>query len=112
MCCGRFCGVGFGMGRLLGQEKPFMHEMVWALRDEMVAAYPELNESAQRVAKVVLAEEEQFARCSAKGSLSCAAELKFEHEDAASALAISWLYEMNNGLYEQAYVQEYGSSTA
>ena len=28
----------------------------------MQAAYPELNESADRVAKVVLAEEEQFAR--------------------------------------------------
>ena len=39
-----------------------MHEMVLAVRDEMVAAYPELAESAERVAKVVLAEEEQFAR--------------------------------------------------
>jgi len=53
---------GIRHGRLLGQEKPFMHEMVWAVRDEMVAAYPELWESAERVAKVVLAEEEQFAR--------------------------------------------------
>ena len=32
------------------------------LRDEMQAAYPELKESAERVSKVVLAEEEQFAR--------------------------------------------------
>ena len=39
-----------------------MHEMVYAVRDEMVAAYPELKESAERVAKVVLAEEMQFAR--------------------------------------------------
>jgi alanyl-tRNA synthetase len=53
---------GIRHGRLLGQEKPFMHEMVLAVRDEMVAAYPELAESAERVAKVVLAEEEQFAR--------------------------------------------------
>ena len=53
---------GIRHGRLLGQEKPFMHEMVFAVRDEMVAAYPELAESAERVAKVVLAEEEQFAR--------------------------------------------------
>ncbi|MGA7156047.1 MAG: alanine--tRNA ligase [Acidobacteriaceae bacterium] len=53
---------GIRHGRLLGQEKPFMHEMVLAVRDEMVAAYPELGESAERVAKVVLAEEEQFAR--------------------------------------------------
>jgi alanyl-tRNA synthetase len=53
---------GIRHGRLLGQEKPFMHEMVYAVRDEMAAAYPELKESADRVAKVVLAEERQFAR--------------------------------------------------
>ena len=53
---------GIRHGRLLGQEKPFMHEMVLAVRGEMQAAYPELKETAERVAKVVLAEEEQFAR--------------------------------------------------
>src|SRR5580658_47618 len=53
---------GIRHGRLLGQEKPFLHEMVFAVRDEMQAAYPELRESAERVSKVVLAEEEQFAR--------------------------------------------------
>jgi alanyl-tRNA synthetase len=53
---------GIRHGRLLGQEKPFMHEMVFAVRDEMEAAYPELKDSAERVSKVVLAEEEQFAR--------------------------------------------------
>jgi alanyl-tRNA synthetase len=53
---------GIRHGRLLGQEKPFMHEMVFAVRDEMQVAYPELKESAERVAKVVLAEEEQFTR--------------------------------------------------
>ena len=53
---------GIRHGRLLGQEKPFMHEMVYAVRDEIGAAYPELKESADRVARVVLAEEQQFAR--------------------------------------------------
>ncbi len=53
---------GIRHGRLLGQEKPFLHDMVFAVRDEMQAAYPELKESAERVSKVVLAEEEQFAR--------------------------------------------------
>jgi alanyl-tRNA synthetase len=53
---------GIRHGRLLGQEQPFMHEMVLAVRDEMSVAYPELKETAERVAKVVLAEEEQFAR--------------------------------------------------
>ncbi|MCU1322414.1 MAG: alanyl-tRNA synthetase [Acidobacteriaceae bacterium] len=53
---------GIRHGRLLGQERPFMYEMVKAVRDEMGVAYPELKETAERVAKVVLAEEEQFAR--------------------------------------------------
>jgi alanyl-tRNA synthetase len=53
---------GIRHGRLLGQEKPFLHEMVSAVRHEMAVAYPELKESAERVSKVVLAEEEQFAR--------------------------------------------------
>jgi alanyl-tRNA synthetase len=53
---------GIRHGRLLGQEKPFMHEMVFAVRDEMQVAYPELKDSAERVNKVVLAEELQFAR--------------------------------------------------
>jgi len=53
---------GIRHGRQLGQEKPFMREMVFAVRDEMVGAYPELKESADRVARVVEAEERQFAR--------------------------------------------------
>jgi alanyl-tRNA synthetase len=53
---------GIRHGRLLGQNEPFMHQMVFAVRDEMAGAYPELNESADRVSKIVLAEERQFAR--------------------------------------------------
>jgi alanyl-tRNA synthetase len=53
---------GIRHGRLLGQENPFMHEMVYAVCDQMKAAYPELEQSAERVAKVILAEEQQFAR--------------------------------------------------
>jgi alanyl-tRNA synthetase len=49
-------------GRLLGQERPFLFEMVFAVRDLMKGAYPELLESASRVAKVVEAEEKQFDR--------------------------------------------------
>src|SRR5512143_3448808 len=48
-------------GRLLGQNKPFLYEMVFAVRDEMQGAYPELIDSADRVSKVVLAEETRFA---------------------------------------------------
>jgi len=53
---------GIRHGRLLGQENPFMCQMVYAVRDEMQDAYPELKESADRIAKVVEAEEKQFAR--------------------------------------------------
>jgi len=45
-----------------------MHEMVFAVRDEMQVAYPELKETAERVSKTVLAEELQFARTVQLGS--------------------------------------------
>jgi alanyl-tRNA synthetase len=53
---------GIRHGRLLGQEQPFLFEMVYAVRDLMQSAYPELADSASRVAKVVEAEEKQFDR--------------------------------------------------
>jgi alanyl-tRNA synthetase len=59
---------GIRHGRLLGQEKPFLTEMVYAVRDLMQGAYPELKDSAARVAKVVEAEERQYARAIATGS--------------------------------------------
>ena len=59
---------GIRHGRLLGQEQPFMFQMVFAVRDEMAVAYPELNASADRVSKIVLAEEQQFARTLELGS--------------------------------------------
>jgi len=52
---------GIRHGRLLGQTKPFMHEMVYAVRDLMKDAYPELVDSAKRVADVILSEEKRFA---------------------------------------------------
>jgi alanyl-tRNA synthetase len=48
-------------GRLLGQTKPFLHQMIFTVRDLMNDAYPELNETADRVSKAVLAEETRFA---------------------------------------------------
>jgi alanyl-tRNA synthetase len=53
---------GIRHGRLLGQEKPFLCQMVYAVRDLMRGAYPELIDSADRVARVVEAEEKQFDR--------------------------------------------------
>ena len=48
-------------GRLLGQTKPFLHEMVVAVRDLMIDAYLELVDSAERVVAVVKTEETRFA---------------------------------------------------
>jgi alanyl-tRNA synthetase len=53
---------GIRHGRKLGNEKPFMYQMVFAVRDEMRGAYPELDQTAEGVSKVVYAEESQFAR--------------------------------------------------
>jgi len=53
---------GIRHGRLLGQEQPFLYDMVFAVRDLMEGAYPELHDSAARIAKVAEAEEKQFDR--------------------------------------------------
>lgn len=67
---------GIRHGRLLGRTEPFMDQMVFAVRDLMGSAYPELNESAERVSKVVLAEEKQFARVLEAGAERLDAALK------------------------------------
>src|SRR6201992_3506069 len=59
---------GIRHGRMLGQEDPFMYRMVDAVREEMQSAYPELAESAPRVAKVIRTEEERFDRMLATAS--------------------------------------------
>ena len=65
-------------GRLLGQEKPFLCQMVFAVRDLMGGAYPELNETAERVAKVIETEEKQFDRVLKVGLARLNEELKGE----------------------------------
>jgi alanyl-tRNA synthetase len=49
-------------GRLLGQSKTFLYQMVFAVRDLMQDAYPELRETAERVSRAVESEETRFAR--------------------------------------------------
>jgi len=56
-------------GRLLGQQQPFLSEMIFAVRDEMLSAYPELASNAERITKVVSGEEQQFARVLASGAV-------------------------------------------
>jgi alanyl-tRNA synthetase len=55
-------------GHLLGASKPFLFEMVQAVRDLMGGAYPELLEAgAARVPEIVLAEEKRFGSTIAVG---------------------------------------------
>jgi alanyl-tRNA synthetase len=72
-------------GRLLGQEKPFLFEMVYAVRDLMKGAYPELVDSAERVAKVVEAEEKQFARVLEAGAIAFERVIRNAKEAAAAS---------------------------
>jgi len=54
-------------GHKLGQDRTFFHKLVKALVDEMGAAYPELTAAQAQVEKVLLAEEQQFAKTLDKG---------------------------------------------
>jgi alanyl-tRNA synthetase len=78
---------GIRHGRMLGQEDAFMYRMVEAVRDEMQAAYPELAESAGRVARVIRAEEERFGRTLALGSKQLDAAIEQVRKDAGETAA-------------------------
>ncbi len=54
-------------GHQLGQTTPFFYKLVPALVEQMGEAYPELAQNQAQVRKVLLAEEEQFARTLDKG---------------------------------------------
>jgi alanyl-tRNA synthetase len=75
---------GIRHGRLLGQQQPFLYEMVFAVRDLMVGAYPELADSATRIAKVIEAEEKQFDRVLKLGMTKLDEELKGNFTGAAA----------------------------
>jgi alanyl-tRNA synthetase len=74
-------------GRLLGQTKPFLHEMVFAVRDLMQDAYPELNDSAERVSKAIQIEETRFAHTLDVGLGKLEEQLKNSKERLAGAEA-------------------------
>ena len=47
-------------GKLLGIDRPFLHEVAGVVVDEMKGAYPDLSEHAAYIRKVVESEEERF----------------------------------------------------
>lgn len=54
-------------GHKLGQEQRFFHTLVASLVEQMGAAYPELVQQQSHIEKVLLTEEEQFAKTLDKG---------------------------------------------
>ncbi len=54
-------------GNKLGAREPFFHKLVTALVHEMGDAYPELRQGQPQIEKILLQEEEQFARTLDKG---------------------------------------------
>jgi len=54
-------------GHKLGQKEVFFYKLVTALVNEMGEAYPELSEQQEHIVKVLLAEEQQFAKTLEKG---------------------------------------------
>ena len=79
---------GIRHGRLLGAGKPFMYEMVFAVRDLMKDAYPELLESADRVSKIVHEEERRFAHTLDAGLSRLEADLQAVRRTMADAQRI------------------------
>jgi len=74
-------------GRLLGQDKPFLYEMVFAVRDLMKDAYPELIETATRVSETIKGEETRFAHTIEIGWEHL--EDDIENEVVSAALSVS-----------------------
>ncbi|MCW8946619.1 MAG: alanine--tRNA ligase [Sedimenticola thiotaurini] len=54
-------------GYMLGKKDPFFHTLVTTLSQEMGAAYPELPNMAEQVARVLRLEEERFAETLEQG---------------------------------------------
>ncbi len=76
---------GIRHGRLLGAKEPFMYKMVGAVSDLMKNAYPELAETADRVAKVVHEEERRFAHTLDAGLSRLEADLQAVRKEYADA---------------------------
>jgi len=90
-------------GRLLGQTKPFLYQMVFAVRDLMQDAYPELQETAERVSKAIHAEEARFAHTISLGLV----EWEEVAASAAQAQALNVFQEYLTGLHTEQHDLRY-----
>src|SRR5437870_1693536 len=74
-------------GKLLGLDRPFLHEVVGAVVQAMGRAYPEVVQQHRRIAEVVQGEEERFAATLDRGLALLASEV--ERARAAKARVLS-----------------------
>ena len=89
---------GIRHGKLLGEAKPFMYQMVPAVRDLMQGAYPELNGSFNPIMRVVEAEERQFDRVLSQGWKELETEIAIEVNKYAKRVAELLKHPPNNGV--------------
>ncbi len=83
-------------GKLIGIDKPFLYKLTGVVVDEMREAYPELADSREHVAKVVLLEEERFATTLTSGLAllnETVAKLKAENRNVIPGDVLFKLYD-------------------
>ena len=92
-------------GRLLGATKPFLSEMVLAVREIMGAAYPELlDQAAVRVPDIVRSEETRFLRTLDTGLKRLDAHLASAAKDSGpETFALYDTYGLPRDFIEDAY---------
>lgn len=83
-------------GKLLGMERPFLHEICDTVISENLAAYPELCQKRELIRSTVLSEEERFSRTINQGLAlltELMTELKEKNETVLSGINAFRLYD-------------------
>jgi alanyl-tRNA synthetase len=93
-------------GKKVGANELFLSKMVFAVRDQMSNAYPELMDTADSVARVVLAEEERFANTLVTGLANLILELEDTQEKDDFALSVIGQFEAGSSEDGVIYTEE------
>jgi alanyl-tRNA synthetase len=79
--------------RMLGSQDPFLYKLTGFVADFMSPAYPEMRESAERVARIVKEEEHRYANTFQVAERVFLDEAKSAHEGVLSGAAAFKLYD-------------------
>jgi alanyl-tRNA synthetase len=74
-------------GKLLGMDRPFLHEVTAAVVEAMGGAFPEIVEGRARIKEAVHGEEERFAQTLDRGLALLSSEIDATHRRKATTLA-------------------------